>query len=1030
MSKDAIIIKGARQNNLKNIDVTIPRNKLVVFSGLSGSGKTSLAIDTIYAEGQRRYLESLNTYARQFLGVMDKPDLDHIEGLSPSIAIEQRAVSKNPRSTVGTVTEIYDFLRLLFANIGIPHCPQCGKEITPLTTQEITKNILQNLEPHTKFRVLAPIVQRRKGEYSAVFKQLKKEGFVRVIVDELEYQLDEVIELDKNKFHDIDVVIDRLILKETNEFRTRLADAIEQASRLTEGLVKIAVVEGETKIYSEHLFCPNDQLSIPALTPQLFSFNTPLGLCTACNGLGISKEFTEERLFPDKTKSIYESNLRKIGGFGKVDSYTWRLIENVASIYKVDLSNPIDKLPKNVWEILLYGSGDELIDFSIESNRIDENGNDREFKYVVSRPFEGIINTLQRRYHQTNSEFSREYYEKWMDERICGVCHGQRLRPEALAVTIHGKNIAEVSALTVDSALKFLEDVKRKASKREMEIVHDVFKELISRYSFLLNVGLHYITMNRSSSTLSGGESERVRLATQIGSNLVGVLYVLDEPSIGLHPRDKFKLINMLKTLRDKGNSILVVEHDEDIIRNSDFLVDLGPGAGIHGGEIVVADYLENALQHPTSLTAQYLRGEKFIPTPGFRRTKITQWIIIHGARANNLKNITVKIPLGVLTVITGVSGAGKSSIIMETLYKGLKRIKNPDSRLIPGEYNKIEGAETIDKIIHIDQSPIGRTPRSVPATYTKVFDLIRNIFGATKEAKIRGYDKGRFSFNLKHGRCEKCKGSGYNLIEMQFLPLVYIRCDVCKGKRYNAETLEVKFKGKNIADILEMSHEEAYEFFANFPKIRSILKTVIDVGLEYIKLGQSSTTLSGGEAQRVKLSRELSKLSTGNTLYILDEPTTGLHFHDTLQLIHVLQEIVDKGNTVIVIEHNMDVIKSADYIIDMGPEGGDEGGRVVATGTPEEIAESPKSYTGKYLKMVLDKDKNNNFISYYEHRKDLPHPIDFTNGKILKKSKKKSSAQKSRSLPKKEKSSAKKKKQLKKTAVKSAQQKKTRCIP
>ncbi|MCF2140164.1 MAG: excinuclease ABC subunit UvrA [Candidatus Lokiarchaeota archaeon] len=1003
MNQEFIILKGARQNNLKNIDITIPRNKLVVFTGLSGSGKSSLAIDTIYAEGQRRYLESLNTYARQFLGVMDKPDLDYIEGLSPSIAIEQRAVSKNPRSTVGTVTEIYDYLRLLYANIGIPHCPKCGNEITPLTTQEITENIMKNLEPKTKFRVLAPIVQRRKGEYSAVFKQLKKEGFVRVIVDDLEYELDEEIILDKNKFHDIDVVIDRLILKNTDDFHKRLADAVEQASRLTEGLVKISIVNGEEKIYSEHLFCPNDQLSIPELRPQLFSFNTPLGLCPACNGLGISKVFTEERLFPDKSKSIYESNLRRIGGFGKRDSYTWRMIENVAEFFDSDLNLPINQLPEHVWNVLLYGSGTQFIDFRIETSKIDENGNDREFSYAVSRPFEGILNTLERRYHQTNSESSREFYEKWMDERICRVCHGQRLRPEALAVTIMGKNIAEVSALTVDSALQFLQQVKKNTSKREMEIVRDVFKELISRYTFLLNVGLHYITMNRSSSTLSGGESERVRLATQIGSNLVGVLYVLDEPSIGLHPRDKFKLINMLKALRDKGNSILVVEHDEDIIRSSDFIVDLGPGAGIHGGEIVVAGTLEQILNHPTSLTAQYLQGTKFIPTPGLRRNNISQWITIHKARSNNLKNITVKIPLGVLTVVTGVSGAGKSSLVMETLYKGLKRMKNPESHLIAGEFEKIEGAELIDKIIHIDQTPIGRTPRSVPATYTKVFDYIRDIFGATKEAKLRGYDRGRFSFNVKQGRCEKCKGSGFNLIEMQFLPPVYIRCDVCKGTRYNAETLEVRFKGKSIADILEMSHEEAFDFFENFPKIRNILQTVIDVGLGYIKLGQSSTTLSGGEAQRVKLSRELSKRSTGNTLYFIDEFTTGLHFHDTLQLLKVIQKLVDHGNTVIIIEHNMDVIKSADYIIDMGPEGGDNGGEVVISGTPEEIAAYPKSYTGKYLKPVLANDHKRNFISYHKNRTALPNTTDEknqTNKKALN-NKRKSSKRSIKSIKK-----------------------------
>ena len=988
MANDAIIIKGARQNNLKNIDVTIPRDKLVVFTGLSGSGKSSLAIDTIYAEGQRRYLESLNTYARQFLGSMDKPDLDYIEGLSPAIAIEQKAVSKNPRSTVGTVTEIYDYLRLLYANIGIPHCPQCGKEITPLTTQEITENIIGNLQPETKFRVLAPIIQRRKGEYTAVFKQLQKDGFVRVIVDELEYELTEEIQLDKNKFHSIDVVVDRLVLKKTPAFRKRLADAVEQSSHLAEGLVKIWVVDAEPKIYSENLFCPEDSISIPELRPPLFSFNTPIGLCPTCNGLGISKEFTEERLFPDREKSIYESNLRHIGGFGKINSYSWRLIENVAEFYHADLADPIKDLPPKIWNVLMYGSGKQKIDFKIDSDDYESNG--RDFSYEVSRPFEGIINTLERRYIQTASESSREYYERWMDERVCRVCQGQKLRPEALAVTILDKNISQTAGLAVDSALEFLQTVQETISDRQMEIVKEVFKELISRYTFLMNVGLHYLTMNRSSRTLSGGESERVRLATQIGSNLVGVLYVLDEPSIGLHPRDKFRLINMLEALRDKGNSILVVEHDEDIIRAADFIVDLGPGAGIHGGEIVIADTLEKVQAHPTSLTGAYLRGDKFIPTPGFRRNNITQWITVKGGRANNLKDIDVKIPLGVLTLVTGVSGAGKSSLVMEILYKGLYKLKNPDSRLAPGEYREIIGADSIDKIIHIDQNPIGRTPRSVPATYTKVFDHVRDIFCLTKEAKMRGYDKGRFSFNVKKGRCEKCTGSGFILIEMQFLPAVYIRCDVCKGTRYNAETLEVRFKGKNIAEVLDLSHEEAYDFFESFPNIRDILKTILDVGLGYIKLGQSSTTLSGGEAQRVKLSRELSKRSTGNTLYILDEPTTGLHFHDILQLIKVIQRIVDTGNTVIIIEHNMDVIKSADYIIDMGPEGGNDGGNVVVCGTPEEVAAYANSYTGQSLDPVLTRDKQNDYVVFHENRKNLPHPIDPTNGKVN--SKKKSS--------------------------------------
>jgi excinuclease ABC subunit A len=956
----SIIIKGARANNLKNIDVEIPRDKLVVFTGLSGSGKSSLAIDTIYAEGQRRYLESLNTYARQFLGSMDKPDLDYIEGLSPAIAIEQKSVSKNPRSTVGTVTEIYDYLRLLFANIGIPHCPKCHKEIKSLTTQEITETILKSLKEKTKFRILSPLVKRRKGEFTAVFKQLKKEGYTRVIVDDLEYELDEEINLDKNKFHDIDVVIDRLVAKNTEDFQKRLADSVEQAAKLTNELVKIWVVGQEAKIYSQLLFCPEDEISIPEIKPSLFSFNTPHGFCPACNGLGKVLEFTRERIFPDNNVSFYNTNVRHIGGFGSLSSYSWQIIESVAEYLGVDLSDTITDIGEDAMEVLLWGSGSAVIPFSIDSSNIDTN---KEFSYNVSRPFEGILNTLQRRYFNTNSEASRGYYERWMDERTCKVCKGQKLRPEALEITIQDKNISQVSEYTVDRAIKYLEEVEKKLTDRQRHIVKEVLKELFGRYSFLMNVGLHYLSMNRQSKTLSGGESERVRLATQIGSNLVGVLYVLDEPSIGLHPRDKFKLINMLLQLRDKGNSILVVEHDEDIIRAADFIVDIGPKAGVHGGNIVIAAPLEKALKHKDSLTAKYLRGELFIPIPEHRRIYINKWITIKGARANNLKNIDVEIPLEVLTVVTGVSGAGKSSLIMEILYKGLHQKVYRDSRAIPGDFDKIEGGDQIDKIIHIDQQPIGRTPRSIPATYTKIFDHVRDIFEKLPESKIRGYKKGRFSFNVKGGRCEKCNGSGYILIEMQFLPDVYVRCDVCKGNRYNSETLEIKFKGKNIAEILKLSHEEAFKFFENFPKIRKTIKTMNDVGLGYIELGQSSTTLSGGEAQRVKLSRELSKRSTGNTLYILDEPTTGLHFQDILQLIDVIQKLVDQGNTIIIIEHNMDIIKCADYIIDIGPEGGDEGGYIIATGTPEEITKNKKSYTGKYLMdTFLSAEKNNNY--------------------------------------------------------------------
>jgi excinuclease ABC subunit A len=953
MSK-SIIVKGARQNNLKNVDVIIPRDQLVVFTGLSGSGKSSLAIDTIYAEGQRRYLESLNTYARQFLGSMDKPDVDYIEGLSPAIAIEQKAVSQNPRSTVGTVTEIFDYLRLLYANIGIPHCPTCNREIMPQTTQEITEKIIHDMVDDAKFRVLAPIIQRRKGEYSAIFKQLKKEGFVRVIVDELEYELDEEIKLDKNKFHDIDVVIDRLVMKHTSDFHKRLADAIEQASHIAKGLVKIWEVDKPAVIFSESLFCPECGISLPEIRPQLFSFNTPLGFCPTCNGLGTLLQFTEDRLFPDKTKSIYDSNLRNVGGFGALNSYTWTLIENVAEHYKQDISVPIDDLPADFWNILLYGSGSEKIAFSLSGS--EEDGDRKDFSYNFTRPFEGIISTLQRRYVQTTSESSREYYEMWMSEIRCQVCKGQRLRPEALAVTVDTLNIAKFSELPVETAIKRLQSIESRLNDRQKQIIKEVLKELYSRYNFLLNVGLDYITMDRQSRTLSGGESERVRLATQIGSNLVGVLYVLDEPSIGLHPRDKYKLIKMLEQLRDKGNTILVVEHDEDIIRAADHIIDIGPGAGIHGGNVIAQGKIEQIEASPQSLTGQYLKGERFIPIPTERRTP-KDWIRIIGAREHNLKNTSVKIPLGVLTVVTGVSGAGKSSLIMEILYKGLQKQLNPDFRDLPGDYDLIEGLEKIDKIIHVDQQPIGRTPRSIPATYTKVFDRIRDLFEELPESKLRGYKKGRFSFNVKGGRCEKCQGSGFILIEMQFLPDVFIRCDVCKGQRYNQETLEVKFKGKNIAEILKMSHEEAYNFFENFPKMQETLKTMMDVGLGYIELGQSSTTLSGGEAQRIKLSRELSKRSTGSTIYILDEPTTGLHFHDTLHLIEVIQRLVDQGNTVLIIEHNLDVIKSADYVIDMGPEGGDQGGYLICEGTPEEIILSDYSHTAKFLKPIIEKE-------------------------------------------------------------------------
>lgn len=947
MSKDKIIVRGARQNNLKNINVDIPRDKFVVVTGLSGSGKSSLAIDTIYAEGQRRYMESVSTYARQFLGSMDKPDVDSIDGLSPAIAIEQKQMSQNPRSTVGTVTEIYDYMRLLFANIGTLHCIQCGREIHPQTTTDMTDQVVSKLKIGEKFRVLSPVVYDRKGEFQKLFKSLQKDGFVRVIVDGMEYNLDEEIELEKNIKHRIDVVIDRQVMKDVKanpDFRTILAGSIEQASKLSEGLVKIEIIGGETLIFSELFACPNCQISYPPIRPATFSFNTPMGFCPACNGLGTLVQFTDQGLFPDKEKTIYESELMQIGGFRSANGYTMRILKTVVESYGSSLDQPMKDITEDAWNDLLYGS-DRKFEFNFVGE--DDDGNKREYKFT--RSFEGVINILQRRFLETNSEEGRAYYLQFMDEIICDTCNGKRLRPEALAVTIHDKNIIEITEMDVEEGLNWMRRLNDSLDDRQRIITKEVIKEILSRYEFLKNVGLDYLTLDRKAGTLSGGESERVRLATQIGSNLVGVLYVLDEPSIGLHSRDKYKLINMLKMLRDKGNSVLIVEHDEDIMRESDWIIDIGPGAGIYGGEVVAEGPLQSYINNPKSLTGEYLSGKKQIEVPETRRQPGNGWIHIQGCQENNLKNINVDVPLGLLTVFTGVSGAGKSSLVMQILYKGVHKLVYRDSREKPGKHEKIiidndaKGLPRIDKIIHIDQKPIGTTPRSNPATYTKMFDHIRDIFAETPTANIRGYNKGRFSFNVKGGRCEKCSGNGYNLIQMQFLPDVYIKCDECKGARYNKETLEVTFKSKNIAEVLNMSHVEALEFFKNIPKIRAILQTIVDVGLGYLKLGQSSTTLSGGEAQRIKLSRELSKRSTGKTLYILDEPTTGLHFEDVKKLIAVLQRLVDQGNTVIIIEHNMDVVKSADYIIDIGPEGGNEGGYLVAAGPPEEVCHMQK---------------------------------------------------------------------------------------
>ncbi len=962
-----IVIKGARQNNLKNIDVKIPRDKMVVFTGLSGSGKSSLAIDTIYAEGQRRYLQSLSAYARQFLEGMDKPDVDYIEGLSPTIAIEQKTVSKNPRSIVGTVTEVYDYLRLLWANIGIPHCPECGKEITPKSSQEIVHEILESLKPSTKFKILAPVVRGKKGTYEKLFLKLRKSGYSRVVIQDqnkeaIEYLLDEPISLDKNIKHDIDVVVDRLIMKSEDdaEFRSRVASSVETSLNLTEGLVKISIVDGDSKIFSEHFFCPDCGISYEKLQARDFSFNTPYGACDYCRGLGKVLNFDEIKIFPDTTVPLYESGLRRVGGFGTLGTWSWRNIESLAEHYKVDLNQPINDLPDLFWDKFLFGTGKTKILFHYENNGTgdeDEDEDDEErthFSIRTKRPFRGIIPMLQSRYMRTKSPGMREWYEQFMTESDCSACGGRRLKPISLAVTIQGKNIWEVCEMYVSAGIRWFKELK--LNKREQKISRDILKEIDSRYSFLLNVGLDYITLDREARTLSGGESERIRLATQIGSNLVGVLYVLDEPTIGLHAKDKSKLINMLIELKKRGNTVLIVEHDEDVMRASDFVVDIGPLGGEKGGYIVEAGSITQIMENPKSITGQYLSGKKQICIPKKRRSisKDTRYLEIKGARENNLKNIDVKIPLGLFTCVTGVSGAGKSSLIQQVLLEAVSEEFRRKKKYVKINFDDIIGLEYVDKVIDIDQTPIGRTPKSIPATYTKAFDHIRDVFERTEEAKIRGYKKGRFSFNVKSGRCEKCRGLGYNLIEMHFLPDVYVKCDVCKGKRYNEETLEVKYKGKSIFDILRMTHNQALEFFENHEKIKRILQTVVDVGLGYIELGQSSTTLSGGEAQRMKLSRELSKRSTGNTLYILDEPTTGLHFHDVKILIRVLQRLVDQGNSVIVIEHNLDIIKSADHIIDLGPEGGEKGGEIIATGTPEEVIET-NSYTGQYLKKVLE---------------------------------------------------------------------------
>ena len=939
MSLDKIVIHGAREHNLKNVDVEIPRDKLVVFTGLSGSGKSSLAFDTIYADGQRRYMESLSSYARQFLGQMEKPDVDDIQGLSPAISIDQKTTSKNPRSTVGTVTEIYDYLRLLYARIGIPHCPICGREIKQQSVDQMVDQIL-DLPLKTKIQILAPIARGKKGQFMKELESAKKSGYVRARIDGEVHDLSEDIKLEKNKKHNIEIVVDRLVIRE--DMFARLTDSLETALNLSGGLVIVDVIDGEELLFSQNYACPEHNISIEELSPRMFSFNNPFGACEKCTGLGTYMSIDPNLVIPDRSRSIAGGAIRCSGWYYAEGGIAQAYFQSLAKHYGFSLDTPVNELPQKVVDILLYGSKGEKIKMVRETHS---------GKAEYETEFEGIVNNLERRFRETSSTWMREELTTWMSSVDCPDCHGARLKPESLAVTVGGKNIYEICQLSVVKLLEFFEQLT--LSEREQAIAHMILKEIRERLSFLKNVGLDYLTLSRSSGTLSGGESQRIRLATQIGSSLMGVLYVLDEPSIGLHQRDNDKLIAALKRLRDLGNTLIVVEHDEDTMRAADYIVDIGPGAGIHGGNIVVSGPCEVIEACEDSITGQYLSGRKKIPVPAERRKGNGNWLEVLGAAENNLQNVNVKFPLGTFCAVTGVSGSGKSSLINEILYKGLARELN-GAKARPGKYKEIKGIEYLDKVIEIDQSPIGRTPRSNPATYTGVFTDIRSIFAETPEAKKRGYGPGRFSFNVKGGRCESCEGAGILQIEMHFLPDIFVPCEVCKGRRYNRETLEVKYKDKSIHDVLEMTVEDALTFFEHLPKIRRKIQTLYDVGLGYVKLGQSGTTLSGGEAQRVKLAAELSRKATGKTIYILDEPTTGLHTADVHQLIGVLQRLVDEGNTVIVIEHNLDVIKTADYIIDLGPEGGDRGGTIVATGTPEEIAANDASYTGHYLKKVL----------------------------------------------------------------------------
>lgn len=941
-NKKYIHIKGANEHNLKNIDIDIPRDEFTVVTGLSGSGKSSLAFDTIYAEGQRRYMESLSSYARQFLGQMEKPQVESIEGLPPAISIDQKSTNKNPRSTVGTVTEIYDYMRLLYARAGIPHCPKCGREIKKQTVDEMVDRIL-TLEERTKFQILAPVVRGKKGRHEKVFESAKKSGYLRVRVDGNMYELTEEIKLEKNIKHSIEIIIDRLSIREGIE--KRLTDSVENALKLGNGLMIVDVIGGEEMTFSQNFACPDCGISIDEVQPRSFSFNNPFGACPDCYGLGYKMEFDEDLIIPDKSLSINQGAIVVLGWQSANDgkSFSNAILQALALKYNFSLDTPFEDYPKEIHDILIYGTNGEKVAVRYKGQRGIG---------VYDIAFEGLIKNVERRYRETSAESTKAEYETFMRFTPCATCHGQRLKKESLAVTIGDKNIYEMTEMSVRDLRQYLDELQ--LTETQLKIGKEILKEIKGRLQFLVDVGLDYLSLSRATGTLSGGEAQRIRLATQIGSGLVGVAYIMDEPSIGLHQNDNDKLLVTLKHLRDLGNTLIVVEHDEDTMRAADYVVDIGPGAGEHGGQVIATGTAEDLMKNPNSITGKYLSGEIKIPVPKTRR-KPKGFLKVVGAKENNLKNIDVKVPIGVLTCVTGVSGSGKSSLVNEILYKSLARKLNR-ARTIPGKCKKIEGMEQLDKVINIDQSPIGRTPRSNPATYTGMFDMIRDLFAATTDAKERGYKKGRFSFNVKGGRCEACSGDGILKVEMHFLPDVYVPCDVCGGKRYNRETLEVRYKGKTIYDVLEMTVEEALDFFKNVPRILNKVQTLYDVGLGYLKLGQPSTTLSGGEAQRIKLATELSKRSTGKTIYVLDEPTTGLHFADVHKLVEILHRLTDEGNTVVVIEHNLDVIKVADYIIDMGPDGGDRGGTVVVAGTPEQVAEHPTSYTGKYVKQMLER--------------------------------------------------------------------------